>query len=101
MYLEHTAVKSVLAQGARAGARSAEGRDGSLPLQLALQYQADEPSINALLELFPDGAGHRTLGGMLPLHLAAFYTAPETVVAKLLRIYPEALYSCIFVASDG
>jgi hypothetical protein len=38
---------------------------------------------------------------MLPLHLAAFYTAPEAVVAKLLRIYPEALYSCIFVASDG
>jgi hypothetical protein len=26
VYLEHTAVKSVLAQGARAGARSAEGR---------------------------------------------------------------------------
>ena len=38
---------------------------------------------------------------MLPLHLAAFYTAPEAVVAKLLRIYPEALYPCIFVASDG
>ena len=79
-------------------ARLAETRDGSLPLQLALQYQVDELAIDALLEAYPDGAGRRTLGGMLPLHLAAFFTAPESVVAKLLRLYPEALHSCIFVA---
>ena len=37
---------------------------------------------------------------LLRVLLSAEGVEAEGLLAKLLRIYPEALYSCVFVASD-
>lgn len=62
-----------------------------LPLHAAICYEAPEPVVQKLLDMYPD-ALHETDGeGMLPIHLAFAYAASDAVILLLVKPFPECL----------
>eukprot|EP00908_Phaeocystis_cordata_P015774 Transcript_26949.p5 GENE.Transcript_26949~~Transcript_26949.p5 ORF type:complete len:111 (-),score=19.70 Transcript_26949:32-364(-) len=60
------------------------------PLQFALEHEASEAVVLALLAAHPDSAKEKWLS-KLPLHLAFKHRASEAVVRALLAAYPLAV----------
>ena len=60
------------------------GNSRSLPLHLAIQYQAPEKLLLNMLSIYPQAAHIKTNNGDLPLHTCCKFGASETVVEALL-----------------
>ena len=72
-----------------------KGKDGDLPLHLALWKQAPAEAVAQLVAAYPEAAREKDKYGNQPLHLAlkrngAKHMAPAEVVAQLVAAYPEA-----------
>mmetsp|Transcript_25717 Transcript_25717/g.39851 ORF Transcript_25717/g.39851 Transcript_25717/m.39851 type:complete len:392 (-) Transcript_25717:123-1298(-) len=67
------------------------GNSRSLPLHLAIQYQAPEKLLLNMLSIYPQAAHVKTNNGDLPLHVCCKFGASDTVVEALLLEFPEAI----------
>jgi len=67
------------------------GKSRSLPLHLAIQYQAPEKLLLNMLSIYPQAAHIKNNHGDLPLHVCCKFGASDTVVEALLLEFPEAI----------
>lgn len=75
---------------------------GNVPLYYALKYNAttdaNDATIQNILQLSPNTAKAQNKNGIVPLHVACSVGASEKVIALLLKLHPDA---SVMVTNNG